>query len=329
MIRSDDLVRVLERQARALRRYVPAAIAGNDTGVHQARVASRRLREAVPVLTQGLHGSKANKARRKIRRLTRALGSVRELDVTLLVVDELRDRSGMPKAALSELRAHVMEERERRRQTMHERLGDIDLEKLHRRLDSVCEALRTPQAGHKWRSALTSRLVSQARRLDRAIDAAGRIYAPEALHRVRIASKKLRYALEIANDTKAAPSARALRIMKRVQDTLGRLHDLQVLQQHIAEIGADTDSAQAVPDPGLAILARMLEDECRRLHGRYVSLLPQLREIVEYARHDAAVRVSAAEPTPARMTLPASTRERRGAVGPRERPSRGAGRSPA
>ena len=346
MIRSNNLVRVLERLSRALKRYVPAAIAGSDIGVHQARVASRRLREAVPVLTQGLHGCKAGKARRKIRRLTRALGTVRELDVTLLVVDELRDRHGMPKAALAEVRAHVMEERERRRRAMHARLADVNLEKLHRRLDSVCEALAKPQPGHKWRSTLASRLVARAHRLDRAIDAAGRMYAPEALHRVRIASKKLRYSLEIANDTKAAPSARALTVMKRAQDTLGRLHDLQVLLVHIAEIGADGDRGQAVPDPGLAILARMLEDECRRLHGRYVALLPQLREVVEYARHDTAVRVSAANPRPARMTLSGSARERSGARGPRERPSQpasakataarrsfseggGAGRSPA
>ena len=41
---------LLERLARALKRHLPAAIAGDDTAVHQARVASRRLREAVPVL---------------------------------------------------------------------------------------------------------------------------------------------------------------------------------------------------------------------------------------------------------------------------------------
>jgi CHAD domain-containing protein len=283
--------------------------------VHQARVASRRLRESVPVLTDGLHGSKAGKARRKIRRLTRALGTVRELDVALQLIDEMRERSGMPRPALAEVRAHVMEERERRRVTMHERLAQVDVEKLQRRLESVRDALGTPQPGHKWRAALASRLIARARRLDRAIEAAGRIYAPEALHAVRIASKKLRYALEIANDTKAAPSLRPLRIAKRAQDTLGRLHDLQILQHHVAEIGADTDSPQAMPDPGLAILSRLIEDECRRLHGRYVKMLPELREVVEYARHDAAVRVTAARPRPARMAL--SARDGGAAIPPR------------
>src|SRR5450759_1405922 len=96
MNRPLPLVRLFERRTRALRRHLSAAIAGKDTGVHQARVASRRLREAVPVLTEGLHHSKAGKAQRKIRRLTQALGSVRELDVTLHLIDELGEGPGVP-----------------------------------------------------------------------------------------------------------------------------------------------------------------------------------------------------------------------------------------
>ena len=53
---------LLQRLARTLERHLPAAVAGDDTGVHQARVTSRRLREAVPVLATGLEGSKAGKA---------------------------------------------------------------------------------------------------------------------------------------------------------------------------------------------------------------------------------------------------------------------------
>ena len=71
-------------------------MAGDDNGVHQARVTSRRLREAVPVLATGLKGSKAGKATRKIRRLTRALGTVRELDVTLTLLDELAQSPEVP-----------------------------------------------------------------------------------------------------------------------------------------------------------------------------------------------------------------------------------------
>src|SRR5689334_16679173 len=115
MNRSLPLIRLLDRRARALRRQLAAAVDGKDVGVHQARVASRRLREALPVLTQGLHDTKAGKARRKVRRLTEALGTVRELDVSLHLIDEIVERPAIPRAALAEVRAQVIEERERRR----------------------------------------------------------------------------------------------------------------------------------------------------------------------------------------------------------------------
>ena len=100
--------RLLDRTARELRKHLPSAVSGDDTGVHQARVASRRLREAVPVLATGLKGSKAGKARRKIRRLTRALGTVRELDVTLGILDELARVDGVPRSAVEAVRARVV-----------------------------------------------------------------------------------------------------------------------------------------------------------------------------------------------------------------------------
>src|SRR3954468_16077632 len=140
MNRSLPLVRLLERRTRALHRQLAAAVAGKDTGVHQARVASRRLREALPVLTDGLQHTKCGKAQRKIRRLTQALGTVRELDVTLHLIDELADRAGVPRAALAEVRALVMEEREQRRTVMLARLDAIDQDKLARRLHSVRES---------------------------------------------------------------------------------------------------------------------------------------------------------------------------------------------
>ena len=94
-VRTTSATAALPRRARSLHRYLPLAIKGDDTGVHQAQVASRRLREAVPVLAGTLKNSKAGKATRKIRRLTQALGCVQELDVTLHLLDELAASDGL------------------------------------------------------------------------------------------------------------------------------------------------------------------------------------------------------------------------------------------
>ncbi len=315
MNRSPNLVRLLERRARALFRHLPRAISGDDVGVHQARVASRRLREAVPVLTDGLDGSRRGKARRKIRRLTRALGTVRELDVTLKLLEEMGEKPGVSRPALVDVRAHVIEERERRRAMMHERLDTVNADKLAKRLASVRLALLAPTPGHNWRAALASRIAKRARRLDRAIEQAGQIYAPEALHQVRIAAKKLRYAVEIASESGAAPAAATVRTLKRVQDALGRLHDLQVLQHHVAAVAAAPRTAQReTPDVGLSVLGRRIEDECRHLHGRYIAMLPLLRDALETARRQVAVRLTAPRRAQAaKMQLAA----RRGTAGSR------------
>jgi CHAD domain-containing protein len=281
---------LLTRRARALHRFLPLAIKGDDVGVHQARVASRRLREAVPVLAGGLKNSKARKASRKIRRLTQALGGVRELDVTLHLLDELAASDDLSRAALQDVRLHVMEERERKRETMLARLADVDIDKLKRRLESVGEALGRDQTG-TWRQVLGTRLLTRAKRLSVAIDAAGQLYAPDHLHKVRIASKKLRYALELAADSGVPSAAPYVRALKRTQETLGRLHDLQVLQGHVAAVQA-APLGRAVPHEGLGAIAGRIEEECRRLHGKYVAHVEALRALTDAIRTDIVPRLT-------------------------------------
>jgi CHAD domain-containing protein len=302
---------LLERRARALKRHLKAAIDGDVTGVHQARVASRRLREAVPVLATGLKGSKAGKARNKIRRLTRALGTVRESDVTIALLDELAARDTLPRLALEEVRRHAMEEAERRRETMLKRLEGVNIDKLDRRLAAVGQALAQAET-EGWRQVLASRLLKRTKALKSAMGDAGRIYNPEHLHQVRIASKKLRYTMEMAAETGATHARRLVTLLKRTQDTLGRLHDLQVLQGHVGAVQA-APVGRSIPDTGLDLIGRALEDECRHLHGRYVATLPALAELTEATRTAIVPQIArsrAARARTAKMALSAKPNRR-------------------
>lgn len=269
---------LLLRRARALKRHLPAAAAGDDHGVHQARVATRRLREAVPVLATGLKHSKAGKAARKIRRLTRALGTVRELDVTLQLLGHLAQAGTLPRTALEEVRARVMTERDERRAVMLERLGHVKSAKLERRLASVADALQA-STDDGWRRVLSSRLLKRSKRLGKAVAEAGQLYAPDRLHEVRIAAKKLRYGIELAADGGVRAAAPLLRPIKRAQDLLGQLHDLQVLQGHVAAVQAGPAADRPGMHAALEAITRHIEESCRHLHGRYLMTATTLNDV--------------------------------------------------
>jgi CHAD domain-containing protein len=215
--------------------------------------------------------------------VTKALGAVRELDVTLHVLDDLASRDTLPRIALEQVRAHVVTERDERRAVMLKRMEDVNAPKLERRLESVCEALEESDS-EAWRAALGGRLVSRSKALTAAMNDAGHIYAPEQLHRVRIATKKLRYGLELASDAGARAAAAPVRTVKRAQETLGTLHDLQILQIHVAAVQAAPDKGGKLPDGGLDLIARALEEQCRHLHARYVASIPKITEAIAAVR---------------------------------------------
>jgi CHAD domain-containing protein len=169
-------------------------------------------------------------------------------------------------------------------------LADVDHEKLDRRLKSVAAAV-AEERGVAWRQTLASRILKRSKWLGTAIETAGHLYAPDHLHQVRIGAKKLRYALELAQDSGIAAAAKHVRALKRTQETLGRLHDLQILQQHVAAAQA-APVGRSVPHEGLGAVAGRIEEECRRLHGKYVAHLPALLDTLAAIRADVIPRLT-------------------------------------
>ena len=84
----------------------------------------------------------------------------------------------------------------------------------------------------------------RAKSVATALEHAGPVYVPERLHDVRISTKKLRYALEIARDAGVTAASPLVRILKRHQERLGALHDLQMLLKHVRETEASPASVR-------------------------------------------------------------------------------------
>ena len=281
----------------------PDFVSGRGKALHKTRVASRRIREALPIVGAGASAAKVKKLSRKMRTLTRSLGPIRELDVELHLLENTSGIPGVPDRVIEIVRREVAS----RRQALRDELtGDgpvTDLKKLLKKLERVAErrpkgqthkAKRKLKAGQdtrnaevefgaQWRGVLAARLVRRARSLAGALEDAGALYVPERLHVVRISIKKLRYALEIAGDVGVKSAAALVKVLKRHQERLGHMHDLQVLLKHVRETEASPGVGSRVND--LASYAESLDRQCRRLHAGFVERRAEVASVVKDVRH--------------------------------------------
>jgi CHAD domain-containing protein len=245
--------------------------------LHRTRVASRRLREVLPVLQ--LEASVAVELARRLRKVTRRLGHARELDVLLLLIDDLQRSGRYDRESLDRLAAMLTEKRDDARGRLTAKMPAGELNRLASKLEKVAAGLaksdraaaesRTAARTLRW--AVDARVHRRASELRAAIERAGALHFPDRLHAVRIALKKFRYAVELAGELREDPHIAAqLKTLKRNQDLLGRWHDRQVLIERVRHAQA------ALTPPSVSAWSRLdtvvtgLENECRRLHGRYL-----------------------------------------------------------
>lgn len=267
MARRSPIDTLLSARIDALDAAVPAALSGQPDAVHQARVASRRLREVAPILEPVTPS--ARRAGDAVRRVTRALGPVREVDVTTALHAEwTQGTPGHPLARAAVARA-LARERVTALAAMRRALPPAQRDKLRLALETL---VRTTSGLPVTAVAdvVQARVARRARRVVRALERLGVLYAPERLHAVRIAVKQLRYALEVRGRLFRVATAGSLRQLRAVQEVLGRAHDLHVLGEHLRRVDARLVTRSR---PAAADLRRVVADidqACRDLHGAFL-----------------------------------------------------------
>ncbi len=289
---SPSCDRLWRKRLNELSTVWPEFVHGRTTGLHKTRVASRRIREALPVVAIGASPAKVKKLNKKMRALTRVLGPIRELDVELHILEERAATAGVSGRALAIVRREIAARRQALRKELKDDAPVTDMKRLLKKLERVvngkernrhkAEGKAAIKLEAKWRGVLAARLMQRARRLNTALEEAGPLYAPDRLHNVRISTKKLRYALEIARDAGVAGTTPLLKTLKRHQERLGHLHDLQLLGKHVRETDASPGPGSRVN--GLTDYADSLDRECRRLHAGFVEHRDELVTLVKHVR---------------------------------------------
>ena len=245
---------------------------GNAGAVHDARIATRRLRALLPIALAAAPDGQRNAVSATLRQLRRTLGAARDADVSLDQLEGLELRIPSASHAIASLRLTLLDRQASARRRMVKQLERLPLEELE-------AAVARLGSWFTRRSAARSRATAEAielraRKLGEDIERAGGVYFPKRTHAVRISAKKLRYLLEFTLDD--PDRKRTLKALKNVQQRLGKLQDRHTLAQAV-----DAERANgAMPDEHEALLA-WIHAEIRQLHGEYTDTYrDDLREVV-------------------------------------------------
>ena len=173
------------RPVRALRAQWPLALAGEVEGIHQARVASRRLRELVPAVARAADAREARALRRGLREVTRLLGRSRELDVARETLLAIAERAPKHAAAAADVRAYVERERAEAGQDVRAHTAAIGVNDLAAGTLALAGRSSSPSAVRACARRVADRLGRRATELEKAVVDAGLMFAPGPLHSVR------------------------------------------------------------------------------------------------------------------------------------------------
>jgi CHAD domain-containing protein len=263
-VKKRSLSRLIERKSGALTRHLAGALEGDERDTHQARVTARRLGEML-----ALAGRAGDRAAREVRKTRQAIGTIRELDVALNLLTDVADAHEWPALPVGRVRRFLETERSRRRALAIATIRSIDLDALGERLRAVSRA--ASDAKPISRMEIRRRAAERRKNLADAVTRVGALYSVDRLHEVRIAVKKLRYSLELDRDLTETKRAQELRGFKREQETLGRLHDLQVLQSYVRMTAARLVAGRGSLARAFDRMVTDLEADCRTLHADWLS----------------------------------------------------------
>ncbi len=198
--------------------------------VHQARVAIRRLRSALKLFAPWLPGAFVAEFSGRWRDMANALGDCRNLDVFLAETLPLLERELGEQALAARLRTQAGRRCQQARRAARAALASPGFRLLLLDFEAALNRLEFPGRMPPLRKLARRRLMGRARQVVR-LGQAVRDLDPEARHELRIAFKKLRYALEFfAGLFGEKRSKRYLAGLVDLQEVLGHLNDLATAQ---------------------------------------------------------------------------------------------------
>jgi CHAD domain-containing protein len=273
---SDDPVDEVGRRALAGRldfvwHFLSRAAADDHQpeDVHQLRVATRRAMAALEIFRALLPRRRARKMKKQLKRIRRAAGDARDLDVLAARLKKDQtchevDRSAKLQHFVSQLRQHAQPAIEK----LHAHLSAKD--RFARRAQALIARLRVRSAEGSTESYTFAEAAWQGLRplVDRFFAAADAdLGQAGALHGLRICGKRVRYAMEIFVGAFGPEMRQEIYpIVAEIQEKLGKIND------HVTAANLFAGWLDRVEDPNVADLLR--------------PLIAAERQAIDQGRHD-------------------------------------------
>jgi CHAD domain-containing protein len=253
--------------------------------IHDLRVASRRIREVLDYLEPSLPPKVQTRLMNLSRRITKTLGTAREAEVNLAIVTELSDHRKIDPVA-AELLLHNQRLRfEKGHQKARKRISN----QRYRYFDKFLMSLKGTHA-----IPITESGVLHKRHLDFVSFPWDTVPDDERLHDLRIRTKKFRYAVEINNRIHKRRLGHFIRKIRNLQEVLGRIHDLYVLELATTKLIEEWDDSSLKIVPATLrfnhdIILTEKQSLYQLVYPRYSKILESSQSLFLQHSHAAAV----------------------------------------
>jgi CHAD domain-containing protein len=263
---SDVVTPKLTQWLADLGNAIPRVIGdGDDEAVHDLRVSLRRIRSLLRVVRPVYGRFYVDVIRDGLRQVARATGSLRDEEV----LHETIAAIALDQAHRRAIEPWLVRRTQRERMLRRSVIRMLDSRALDPPVHRLRALLQLPVAPHRDKEVhrfarqvvLDAHLVVDTRRTDLSVsDVVG-------MHNLRIAYKRLRYAVE-AFSRVLPPELRSWGdVAARFQKVLGSLHDHDVAIQVVERVTAMPDAARIALIEALRERRRQIADEYVKLSG--------------------------------------------------------------
>ena len=238
----------LNLQLKRLDKKLGAACEAKDVeGVHQSRVACRRLLEGMEFYKDFFDERKYKLWRKNVRHLLKAMGKARDLDVQILFLqekiarlyeDQVRIRAGLNDLLLKRKRAREEYQSELVREIkLAGEEGYLkDIRKVLKKLVKANFSRLSGSVSAGGLEYMHGRIDDKVKELCDCEECLERVEDKHSLHDMRIKAKKLRYTMEISDEVLGGTLKSFIKKVKGVQDMLGVIHDCDVWEESLVNL---------------------------------------------------------------------------------------------